>query len=125
MVMLMVEMMILALVSPSTMVMALPKIGMKAKKPIHKTSISHESFCQIQFLLLHVQIFLYPFHLAQSAYTIVEQRAQYISYAAIYHQRDGIQTCCLQARHHYLAAERKETAGKKGGNKHAPIAPVD
>lgn len=34
MVMLMVEMMILALVSPSTMVMALPKIGMKAKKPI-------------------------------------------------------------------------------------------
>ena len=34
MVMLMVEMMILALVRPSTMVMALPNIGMKAKKPI-------------------------------------------------------------------------------------------
>lgn len=34
MVMLMVEMMILALVSPSTIVMALPNIGMKAKKPI-------------------------------------------------------------------------------------------
>ena len=34
MVMLMVEMMILALVSPSTMVMALHNIGMKAKKPI-------------------------------------------------------------------------------------------
>ena len=34
MVMLMVEMMMLALVSPNTMVMALPNIGMKAKKPI-------------------------------------------------------------------------------------------
>ena len=34
MVMLMVEMMMLALVSPNTMVIALPNIGMKAKKPI-------------------------------------------------------------------------------------------
>lgn len=73
MVMLMVEMMMLALVRPNTMVIALPNIGMKAKKPIQACTACHESFSLVEFLLLHVQIFLYPLHLSESSHAIIKQ----------------------------------------------------
>ena len=107
------EMNKLARMSPSVMVMADPRMGRKAKKPI-----------PVEALLADVQVASYPLKFAHSADAVVQQGAQHIAYRAIDHQHSGIQAGGQQPQHDGFTAEWEKAAGEKGRQQHAPVAIV-
>lgn len=82
MVILSIEIGILALVKPKTMVMALPNSGRKAKNPI-QAPLPAMKRSALSRLFLHMQVFLYPFHLTHSAHTVVEHGTKHIADATV------------------------------------------
>jgi hypothetical protein len=77
----------------------------------------------LHLLALHVEIPLYPFHLAERADAVVEHGAADIADAGRDEQLPWIEACQHERRQHHFAAEREHTARHERGNQHSPVAP--
>ena len=77
----------------------------------------------LQLRGLHVEVLLYPFHLAERADGVVEHRAGGVAHGGGHEQTQGIQTGQQQGGQHDFAAEGEHAAGNEGGEEHSPVAP--
>ena len=57
--------------------------GEKGEESHPGASACHETFSLIQTFFLHMQVFLYPFHLTHSAHTVVEHGTKHIADATV------------------------------------------
>jgi len=96
--------------------------GQEGKESHPCTVAGHESLCLVKVFLFHILVFLNPVEPSHPTYGIVEYRTEHIAYGAIYNEGTVVQSRSHEGYHYSLAAEREETASKKGRQQHAPIA---
>ena len=97
---------ILARISPSAMVIALPNTGKKAKNPIQAPYPPINLTALSSFSLADVQVSLNPFYSSHASYEKVEHTTQHIADGAIDNESPWVESGSHESHRDRFARER-------------------